>query len=162
MVEPANGPQPLIALVYVLDEMRETTNLLRVHEVLQEGHRPWWRNVVFGFIRVGREATADQAMQYLGENIDRARDHWREALRLLAELRTTAADDDFFVLLDRELDAAGVSSVLPRLAHDAIPGPRKEAAAYLVKVVETIRDCTQLISNARNRLTLQRMREQGD
>jgi hypothetical protein len=143
------------ALSYIIDEMRETTNLLRVQETLQEGHRPWWRNFVFAFIRVGREANADLAVQYLGENIDRARDHWREALRLIDQL----LDDDFGELLSHELNDAGVRSVMPRLAHDQIPGPRKEAAAHLADVVSTIRGCTQIVVNARNQLTLRKMRE---
>lgn len=155
MVEP---PILVTELAYVIDEMRETTNLLRVQETLREGHRPWWRNFFFAFFRTGREASADLAIQYLGENIDRARDHWREALRLLSELRASSPSDDF-VLLDRELQNAGLNDVLPRLGHDVIPGPRREAAVHLSAVVDTIRECAQLAVSTRNRLVLQRMRE---
>ena len=145
-------------LSYVIDEMRETTNLLRVQETLQEGHRPWWRNFLFAFIRVGREATADLAVQYLGENIDRARDHWREALRIVDEM----LGDEFGEQLSRDLNDAGFRSVMPRLAHDRIPGPRKDAAAHLTDVVSTIRVCSQLVVNARNQLTLRKLREQPE
>lgn len=143
------------ALAYIIDEMRETTNLLRVQEVVQDGDWPWWRNLFFAVFRVGREATADLAVQYLGENIDRAREHWREALRLVDQL----LDDDIGALLSRELNDAGLRSVMPRLAHDRIPGPRKEAAAHLADVVSTIRQCTQVVVNTRNQLTLRKLRE---
>ena len=155
----ADQADPLTELLYIIDEMRETTNLIRVQETLREGHRPWWRTFLFAFIRTGRDASADLAVQYLGENIDRARDHWREALRMLGELRSHSTTDDFVMLLDRELQSAGLNDVLPRLAHDAIPGPRKQAGEHLSAVVDTIRRCTQLVLGARNQLTLQRMRD---
>ena len=41
----------LTLLTYALDEMRETTTLLPVAEVSRSLHRPWWRNVFFGFAR---------------------------------------------------------------------------------------------------------------
>lgn len=151
MAEPAT-------LAQIIDEMRETTNLLRVQEVVKEGEAPWWRNLFFSVFRLGREVTADLAIQYLGENIDRARDHWREALRLVDQL----LDDDFGELLSRELNDAGIRSVMPRLAHDRIPIPRKEAAAHLADVVSTIRACTQLLVNARNQLMLRKLREQPE
>jgi hypothetical protein len=149
----------LTLLTYALDEMRETTTLLPVAEVSRSFHRPWWRNVFFGFARSNAEVTAGLAVQYLGENIDRARDHWREALTLLSDLQRNHGDNEVVVRLGQQLQAAGIDGVLAKLQHSAIPHPVAKTAAHLEEVVATIRECDQLALDARNKLTLQRMRD---
>ncbi|HSB84770.1 MAG TPA: hypothetical protein VLD86_00600 [Ilumatobacteraceae bacterium] len=146
-------------LVYLLDELRETSGLLRVADLDRQTRRPWWRNLFFGVVRTKSEVTAGFALQYLGENIDRARDHWREAVRHRHELERSSRAD-WVSRLGADLDAAGFDGVLPRLAHSAIPHTTAEAARHLGGVVATIRDCDALVTRARNQLTLQKMRSE--
>lgn len=154
----AATPDALTLMTLALDEMRETATLLPVAEAGRSLHRPWWRNVVFGFARSKAEVTAGLAVQYLGENIDRARDHWREALALLDQLQRAHSDDDLVVVLGQELDIAGLDDVLPKLQHSAIPQPIAKTAVHLADVVATIRHCDHAIVKARSKLTIQRMR----
>ena len=149
----------LTMLVYALDEMRETTSLLPVAEVSRGQNRPWWRNLFFGFARSRAEVTAGLAVQYLGENIDRARSHWREALTLLADLQRTHATNEVVATLIDDLRGAGLDTVSPRLQHDAIPNPIAKTAAHLTAVVETIRSCQRLAVAARSKLLLQQVRD---
>lgn len=150
----------LTTLVYALDEMRETTSLLPVADLSRSTNRPWWRKVFFAFARSKAEVTAGFAVQYLDENLDRARDHWHEALSLLAQLQQVHHDNEVVVMLGHELQNAGLYDVLPRLQRSAIPTPLARTATHLAGVVETIRDCDRVALDARNTLTLQRMREQ--
>ena len=149
----------LTMLVYALDEMRETTALLPVAEVSRGQNRPWWRNLFFGFARSRAEVSAGLAVQYLGENIDRARTHWRDALTLLADLQRTHATNEVVVTLIDDLRGAGLDTVLPRLQHDVIPNPIAKTAVHLTAVVETIRNCQRLAVAARSTMLLQRMRD---
>jgi hypothetical protein len=156
----APSSDALTLLSYALDEMRETTNLLPVAAVSRSLHRPWWRNVFFGFARSKAEVSAGLSVQYLGENIDRARDHWRASLSALGDLQRAYAENEIVVLLGAELRAAGVDEILPRLQHDAIPQPIGKTAVHLESVVRMIRDCDRLVLDTRNKLTLQRMRNE--
>jgi hypothetical protein len=150
----------LTTLVYALDEMRETTSLLPVADLSRSTNRPWWRKVFFAFARSKAEVTAGFAVQYLDENLQRARAHWREALSLLGQLQQAHDDNEVVVILGHELQHAGLDGVLPRLQHSAIPTPIARTAAHLIGVVETIRDCDRVALAARNKLALQRMRDQ--
>ena len=151
-------PADLVAmLTHILDESRETISLLPVQEAGRSLHRSRWRNVFFGFASSKAEITAGLAVQYLGENIDRARDHWREALSSLAELQRVHGGNEIVASLGDQLRVAGVNDVLGRLQHDAIPGPIAKTAVHLEGVVATIRDCNRIVLDARNKLALQRM-----
>jgi hypothetical protein len=154
------SPDALTLLTYALDEMRETATLLPVAEVSRSFHRPWWRNVFFGFARSNAEVTAGLAVQYLGENIDRARDHWREALSMLGDLQRNHGNNEVVVRLGQELQTVGIEGVLAKLQHDAIPHSVAKTAVHLESVVTTIRECDRLALEARNKLTLQRMRNE--
>ena len=149
--------QLLTWLTEVLDEMRETRNLLPAAELTRTSQRRGWRKVVYAFARSRGEISAGYAMQYLTENTARARDHWREALAALAEIERAGEQ---LALLSEDLRAAGVDEVLPRLRSDAIPYATAQAATHLSEVVATIRDCEELVVAARNRLVLQRSRDQ--
>ena len=99
-------------------------------------------------------------MQYLDENVGRARGHWREVLVLLNELQQLHCSNEVVAALDEAMGAAGLHEILPRLQHDAIPSPINKTAVHLAAVVETIRNCEHLAVTARNKLTLQRMRSE--
>ena len=154
----ASTDQLLTWLTEVLDEMRETRNLLPAAELARTSQRRGWRKFVYAFARSRGEISAGYAMQYLTENTARARDHWREALASLGEIER-AAGDPLAELLEG-LRAARVDEVLPQLRSDAIPYATAQAATHLSEVVARIRDCEELVVAARNRLVLQRSRDQ--
>jgi hypothetical protein len=155
------APTALSLLDYLLDEVRATAGLLRVADLARKVRRPWWRNVAFGLARTPTEVSADLGVQYLGQNIDRARDHWRGALVHCDELRETFPTNGIVVALVEKLENAGSGDVLSKLQHDVIPGPIADAAVQLSAVVDTIRECDRLVVAARNRLMLQRMRDES-
>ncbi len=150
----------LTVLVYAVDEMRETTNLLRVADLGRSKRLPWWRNLWSWVARSGAELSAGFAVQYLAENIDRAREHWREALSLIRELQRAQPDNAVVTELVVDLHRAGIDDVLPKLQHAAIPYATSEAAAHLAGVVDSIRECDRLALGARSKLMLQRMRDE--
>ena len=157
-MDEAPAPTALSLLDYLLDEIRETSGLLRVADLARAGQRPWWRTFTFGLIRSPTEVTADLGLLYLGQNIDRARDHWREALSLCAQLEPMLPTSEVLSRLHPQLVEAGIRDVLPQLQHDAIPSPVKEMSVHLAGVVDKIRECDRLVVTARSRLLLERMR----
>mgnify|MGYP001793232722 CR=1 FL=1 len=134
---------------------------LRIADLARSSRRPWWRNLAFGLVRTPTEVRADLGVQYLGHNIHRARDHWRQALAHRDELHRLVATNDVINRLGEELHGAFMDEVLPELQHDAIPYPIAQAATHLARVVEWIRECDRLVVSARNRLMLQRMGDGG-
>jgi len=159
-MDEATAGQLLTRFEEVLDEMRETTNLLPAAELSRTSQRRGWRKVVYGFARSRAELSAGFAMQYLTENTGRARDHWCEALSVLGEIDAACGGDDVIARMNEDLRAAGLDQVLPRLRPDAIPYATADAAVHLSAVVATIRDCAQVAVTARNRLALQRLRDE--
>jgi hypothetical protein len=159
MNEPAQR-DAVTLLVYALDEMRETVALLPTTGLARSTTRPWWRKVFFGFARSKAEVSAGFAVQYLGENIDRARGHWREVLSLIHELQHGHHDNAEVSLLIEDLQIAGLYDVLPQLQHDAIPHPLAKTIEHLSEVVDTIRYCDDIALKARSKLLLQRMRNE--
>jgi hypothetical protein len=155
------APTALTTLDYLLDEIRATSALLRVADLARSDHRPWWRNLFFGLVRTPTEVSADLGVQYLGENIDRARDHWREAMSLGDELHRTFPTNEVVVRLGEDLDHAGFREVIPLLQHDAIPHRVAQAAVHLADVVDKIRECDRLVADTRKQLMLQRARDLG-
>src|SRR3954468_2369179 len=109
----------LTRLTEVLDEMRETTNLLPAAELSRTSQRRGWRKFAYGFARSRGEISSGFAMQYLTENLARARDHWSDALSTLSEI--AGAEPDLVARLTDDLQAAGVDEVLPQLRPDALP-----------------------------------------
>jgi hypothetical protein len=160
-MDDASSEHLLVKLTEVLDEMRETKELLPAAELSRTSQRRGWRKIVYGFARSRGEISAGFAMQYLTENTGRARDHWREALSTLDDVGRAGVDHEAIVRLMHDLDAAGSNGVLPRLRSDAIPYATAQAATHLSEVVSTIRDCEQLVAAARSRITLLRMRDQA-
>jgi hypothetical protein len=150
----------LVTLAYALDEMRETTSLLPVAEASRSLQRSKARNFFFMFARSRAEVTAGFAMQYLDENLDRARAHWREALSSFDDLQRTHGDNELVATLATDLRGAGLLDVLAQLQPDAIPRPVNKTAVHLAAVVATIRNCENLTVDARNKLTLERMRDE--
>ncbi|HEX2784904.1 MAG TPA: hypothetical protein VHN36_15075 [Ilumatobacteraceae bacterium] len=159
-MDDASAPSAFTLLDYLLDEIRETSGLLRVADLARAGKRPWWRTFTFGLIRSPTEVSADLGLLYVGQNVDRARDHWREALSLCEQLALVATSSDVLTRLDQQLEEAGLLEVLAHLQHDAIPSPVKEMTAHLADVVDKIRECDRLVVAARSRLMLERMRDE--
>jgi hypothetical protein len=157
----ASHAQLLTRLAEVLDEMRETTDLLPAAELSRTSQRRGWRKFVYGFARSRGEISAGFAMQYLTENLGRARDHWRDAVSTLSEIERAGVEHQLVIQLIDDLNAAGVDEVLPRLRPDAVPYAASAAATHLSLVVATIRDCEQIVVAARNRLALQGLRDQA-
>jgi hypothetical protein len=153
------APDALTLVVYALDEMRETTSLLPVTDVARSYRRPWWRNIFFAFARSRSELSAGFAVQYLDENLDRARAHWREAVAHIGDLATYHSDNELISPLIAELRDAGFGQVLSQLDDDAIPRPMSETAVHLGRLVDRIRYCERIAQDARKTLTLQRMRD---
>jgi hypothetical protein len=110
-------------------------------------------------VRSSSEVSGGQSIQFLGENIDRARDHLRQALGFLEQLWVSGLDHPLIVGLQADLRSARVDEVLPRLAHSAIPSDSGQAAAYLSEVSAQIRGCAQLVNKARNLMTLEHVRD---
>ncbi len=156
----AAAPDALTLLANAIDEMHQTTSLLPVAEASRNLNRSWWRNIGMLAARSvsGREVNADNALQYLPDNLDRAREHWHEALRSLDDLQRLHGDNPVVGDLGQQLPGAGLDGVLPRLELDAVPRPTKQAAVHLAAVVETIHRCEHLAAGARSKLNLQRMR----
>lgn len=152
-------PRPAITVVdYLIDEIRQTSGLLRVADAARAAKRPWWRTFALNTVRTPTEVSSDLDMLYVGQNIDRARDHWREVLAHRAELRRLTPPSEVIARLDADLGEAGIDDVLPRLQHDAIPVPVKAMTLHLATVVDTIRECDRLAVAARSRLLLEQMR----
>ncbi len=146
-----------VLLTMLIDEMHETTALLRVLESARPATRPWWRTV--RIITTQQDILAGFAAQYLGENIKRACDHWRAVLSLVEQLRMSAQPDDRIAILADGLKTAGLFDVLPQLGHGVIPGPPAQAATHLAAVVDRIRDCNRLTVRTSALLALDEMRQ---
>ena len=156
----APRPDALTLLAYASDEMRETIALIPVADLSRSTTRSRWRNLFFAFARSRAEVSAGFAVQYLTENLERGRAHWGEALSLLDQLQREQGENAVVVELGESLRAARVDTVLPRLQEDALPHTIDKTAAHLAAVVATIRECDRIVHDARNKLTLQRMRKQ--
>jgi hypothetical protein len=158
----SNSPSPdaLTLLTYALDEMRETIALIPVAELSRSAARPFWRNVFFAFARSRGEVDAGFAVQYLTENLERSRGHWHEALSLLDELQREHSANETILQLGDALREAGVDEVLPRLQDDALPHTVDKTGAHLAAVVATIHECDRILHAARNKLLLQRIRNE--
>jgi hypothetical protein len=152
----AAPPDALTMLAYVLDEMRETTGLIPVAELSRSTGRSRWRSLFSLAAGSRAEVGAGLSMQYLGENLERARVHWREALSLFDLLQLAHHDNRVVVQLGEDLWKAGLDEVIAQLHEEAIPDAIAKTAEHLAGVVATIRDCDRLIIEARNKLTLNR------
>jgi hypothetical protein len=155
----AQPSDALTLVTYALDEMRETTALLPAPDLARQATRPWWHNIFVRFVPGKAEVSAGFAVQYLAENLERARTHWREALSLLDHLRREHSGNEVVVLLGSQLRAAGANEVLRRLGNDALPHSLANTTAHLAAVAATIRECNRLALDARNKLMLQRIRD---
>jgi hypothetical protein len=130
----AHQASPLTLLTWIVDELRETTGLLRAPEAAKDVRRPGWRSAFFGAVRSASEVSGGQSIQFLGENIDRARDHWRTVVGFLDRLWVADVDSPTIARLRADLQAAGANEILPRLAHDAIPSGASQASTYLAAI----------------------------
>lgn len=156
----AGTPDALTLLVTAIDEMRETTSLLPVTEASRSLNRSRKHNFAMLLARSFRssEVNAGNSLQYLADNVERAREHWREALSAHDDLQRLHGDNVIVAALVEQLSGAGLESVLPRLDLGAIPRPTNKAAVHLAAVVDTIHNCEHLAATARSKLNLQQTR----
>ena len=110
-----------------IDEMRETTSLIPVADASRSLNRSWWRNIGMLFARSRAEISAGNAVQYLGDNVERARGHWREALSSLSELQRLHGDNEVVAELAAQLPKAGVNDVLREVGARCNPAPRPQS-----------------------------------
>jgi hypothetical protein len=152
---------PITLMTYALDESREARELLLMsHAGLTDRSRRW-RQRVGSIVGARDQFMAGLAAQYLGENLYRAREHWRSYVQCCDDLGANNHTDDNIQLLVMELREAGLDSVVAELADDSVPRQRKLAAEHLGSVMNRMSECDRLIIAARVLLMLRRMRDDG-
>ena len=147
---------PGVLLTLLADEMRETLVLVGVLDAAQP-RRSRWKRAFFTFLPSGQDVIGVQAVRYLDDNLERARDHWHEAVALVA--RIAVEGDDVLATVPAELADAGLGEVEPALRPDVVPRPVKEAAPHLRVVTRRIRDCLQVVTQAQQRVVLRTVRD---
>lgn len=157
MTEGATAAEIVTLLTYALDENRESRELVRVSHAGLVHRSAGLRRRLDAVIRTTNGFAAGQAVQYLRENLERARDHWRTGQAHLAELHAAHPDNERVQVLQDELCRAGMSEIEPLLSIDAVPPGRKRAATHLGAVLSRMTECDQIVSSARGELMLRRM-----
>lgn len=158
MTDDATTPEIVTLLTYVLDEHRESRELVRLSHAGLVHRSIGVRRRLDAVIRTTDGFAAGQAVQYLGENLGRARQHWRTGLAHLAELHAAYPNNERVQVLQDELRHAGVSEIESLLSLDAVPRGRKRAAAHLDAVLSRMSDCDNVVASARSDLALRNMR----
>ena len=158
MSEDATTSAIVTLLTYVLDENRESRELVRLSHGGFVHRSIGLRRRLDAVIRTTDGFAAGQAVQYLGENLGRARQHWRTGLAHLAELYASYGNNERVQLLEDGLRRAGVSEIESLLSIDAVPRGRKRAAAHLEAVLSRMSDCDNVVAGARSELALQKLR----
>ncbi len=150
--------EPIMMLTYALDESREARELLLMSHAGLADRNQRWRQRVGSIAGARDQFMAGLAAQYLGENLYRAREHWRSYVRCCADLSANTTDETIRLLVV-ELHEAGLDAVDSLLADDTVPRQRKQAAVHLNDVLNRIAECDRLIITARIQLMLRRMRD---
>ncbi|MEY2581082.1 MAG: hypothetical protein QOE09_931 [Ilumatobacteraceae bacterium] len=158
MTDDTTPSEIVTLLTYVLDENREARELVRMSHSGLVHRSIGLRRRLDAVIRTRGGFAAGQAVQYLGENLERARDHWRTSLAHLAELQASYPDNERVQVVHEELRRVGVQEIEPLLALDALPPGRTRAAAHLEAVLTRMSDCDQAVAGVRSELMLQKMR----
>ncbi len=158
MTDDATTPEIVTLLTYVLDENRESRELVRLSHAGLVHRSIGVRRRLDAVIRTTDGFAAGQAVQYLRENLGRARQHWRTGLAHLAELYAAYPNNERVQVLQDELRQAGVSEIEPLLSRDAVPRGRKRAAAHLEAVLSRMSDCDNAVASVRSELTLRNIR----
>ena len=159
MTDDATTPEIVTLLTYVLDEHRESRELVRLSHAGLVHRSMGLRRRLDAVIRTTDGFAAGQAVQYLRENLGRAREHWRTGLAHLVELQETYPNNVRVQALQAELRRAGVSEIESLLSPDAVPRGRKRAAAHLEAVLSRMSDCDNAVASIRSELTLRNMRD---
>jgi len=149
---------PITLMTYALDESREARELLVMSHAGLAGRNQRWRQRVGAITGARDQFMASLAAQYLGENLYRAREHWRSYMQCCADLGADG-DSDEIRLLVVALREAGLDDVVAQLADASVPRQRKLAAEHLGAVMTRMSECDRLIIAARVRLMLRRMRD---
>jgi hypothetical protein len=145
MIDPAAFRREM---VYALDEMRETTRLLRPaadafqKRATRRDQSPWWSlwwsvwSPLLGFARSSEETTNGQVIEYFVDNLGRARGHWRAALAHVDGLEPS---------LRSELIDVGVERVDGGLHTTAVPLGNHQTAAHLKEIIAVIERCIDVV-----------------
>jgi hypothetical protein len=152
-------PDLVVMLTYILDESREARDLVRISQAGLARRSQGWRETFGQTVRTGKGIASGLSTQYLGENMFRARAHWRAGMGYIRDVVAVASANENLRLIEDELRRAGVDEVMPKLAHEAIPYDRKKAATHLQAVLDQMSDCDDIIVKARSKLLLRRMRD---
>ncbi len=158
MTEDTTVSEIVTLLTYVLDENRESQELVRLSHAGLVHRSTGFRRRFDAVIRTNDGFAASLAVHYLRENLGRAREHWSAGLEHMTELHTAFPDNEQVRALEDDLRRAGVHEIQALLELDAVPVRRKPAAAHLQAVLDRMSDCDQLVARARSQLTLQHMR----
>ncbi len=148
-------------MTYALDESREARELLLMSHAGLTGRSKRLRQRVGSLAGARDQFMAGLAAQYLGENLYRAREHWRSYVQCCADLGANSDTEEAIRLLMVALHETGLDVVVSQLADDVVPRQRKQAAAHLSAVMNRMAECDRLIIAARIELMLRRMRDDG-
>lgn len=146
-------------LTYAIDDISECMQLIRFGPSDRRVNRPWWRALVSGLFRTRAETMVEQRLMYLSENVERARDSWREVLLTLQRVEEAGRDDEVFRRLTVELRASGVDDVAGQLRRSELANEVPKVVAHLEGVADQMVVCKGMLVKARNLLLLQKLRE---
>ena len=155
MVDDA-APSPTLLVTLAIDEITECLQLIRFGPSAGEPKRPWWRA---GFVRTRAQVVADHRLMYLNENVERARDHWREVLLTVARIDAAGLDNEVLRHLVGELRDGGIDAMAAKLQRSALANAVPRVVAHLDAVAQQMAGYKGLMVKARNQLSLQAMRD---
>ena len=150
-----------LLLTYAIDDIAECTQLIRFGPSDRRVNRPWWRALVMGVFRTRAETMAEQRLMYLTENVERARDRWREVLLTVQHMEEAGRDDEVLRRLAVELRNGGIDDVAHQLRRSELANEVQKVIAHLEGVADQMVVCKGMMVKARNLLSLQKLRE-GD
>ena len=147
-------------LTYALDEDREARDLVRLSHAGLARRPQGWRDRFGGAVGTREGFVAGLTVQYLTENLFRARAHWRECVAHLLELTRSGQDEDLVLPMAAQLQRAGLDGIVDDLDIDAVPTQRKAAAAHLEAVLARMSECDRIMATTRSRLMLEGVRDE--
>jgi hypothetical protein len=151
---------PVLLLTRALDETDQASDLVRLchngltHRRHGSSRRKSWLPLALGGNRTADHVSAGLAVQYFGENLDRARDRWRQGVEHYEQLFAYHGHREPVSQLHNELTLAGLFTVLDDLQQQAVPAGRKPSATHLVGVLRRIRACNAAGIQARTQMIL--------
>jgi hypothetical protein len=155
-----SDPSAMMLLTYALDEDREARDLVRLSHAGLARRPQGWRDRFGAAVATRDGFVAGLTVQYLTENLRRARTHWSECVAYVLQLTRSGQDEDLVLPMAASLQRAGLDSIVDDLAVSAVPTERKAAAAYLDAVLSRMSECDRILAATRSRLLLERVRDE--